>query len=195
MDKRTSLELDRVFREISGRRDRRLGGMAPIESQRRALLVAELRREFPLETLLRETAQVRDRLLSNPRLQIPSRVVRTLAAVGSGKALSWVHRPAVALLLAACLVAAFVSLGGWGWIGAREEATASLPPARASVASSTSAPPNRLRLRMSAPELAALRTSFLAVNRPAAGEEGPARLRLDLPVRTLLGGEEIAKLP
>lgn len=197
-------EWSRALRRISRQRDRLLESEPAISPARRAALGVVLAREFPGKAALQETTARRDQLLVDFPREVPCSLARDLRRRltsdrrSEGRGWPWPNLLTRPLLAAACLIVGLgvVLFGKWEILPShrRHELLAQRPIER------TSQPPasrNHLSLRMSAPELTALRATFLAANRASLNEDpaAPTRLRLDLPVRALLGDDGIASTP
>lgn len=193
-------EGSRALRDLAEQRDRLLRGAPEIAPARRAILSAALLREFPVEPALRVVRARRDQLLPEPPPEIPRAVARELrrcltnAQRTQGEA--WPQLFARAALLAACLVAGL----GVIFLGKREPFSAAqhhVPPPQSPTELRMGASGDQFSLRMSAAELASLRSTFFASNAGSFEDpaEAPARLRLDLPVRAFLRDESIASTP
>ncbi len=193
-----------ALRSISEQRDRLLGGTPTISSARRATLDAVLAREFPIEAALREAGERRDLSLGNSSRRIPRFIATNLRNCLTNKGQSvrggWSSGASLRtrpMLLAACLVVGLGILlfGNWESLSnhPRDE---SLALQQIELGPRSPASRDQLTLRMSAAEMASLRSAFLAVNPTSLDDaQAPTRLRLDLPVRVLFRDEAIASTP
>ena len=186
------------LREIAAARDERLGSVAGISPVRRDALRASLAREFPVDAALREVGTQRDRRRRAVAPEIPLRVAlalrRSLTSVRPTGSRRFMHSGLVAACLALGLGVVFLAQ-----LASPERRT---PSARIRVTSIQRIPlplPSRhpFGLRISAAEIASLRSSFLAANQssPNGRAKASASLRLDLPVQALLGDNSIASIP
>lgn len=196
---RESEEWNRLLRGISEERDELLGSVAPISPHRCAKLRAALAREFPVDAALREAGVRRDRLLRAPARRIPFPVVSTLRRSLTTSRPSWMKLVKHPSLIAACLVVGLgiVVLEKWSLspsVRMANRATARAESIDLEV-SPEATPRHPFGLRISAAEIASMRSSFLAANRLSLNEEAPTSLRLDLPVQALLDHNGLAGTP
>ena len=184
------------LREVAVARDELLGTVPPLSAVRRSRLRGVLAREFPVDAALREAGERRDRLRS-ALPEIPLRVTVALRRSLTTTRPKWSGRFIHSGLVAACLVL------GLGFLALRISSERSRQSATVRAETIQPGLPGPLAsrhqfgLRISAAEIASLRSSFLAANRPVPNEEAKvsASLRLDLPVQALLGDDSIASIP
>ncbi|MGI8431431.1 MAG: hypothetical protein ACR2MW_03960 [Chthoniobacterales bacterium] len=193
---RRNLEWNGALRRLVEERDRLLPALTELSPRRRKILGAALTQEFPVEAILQTVATRRDELLPEPLREDPPSVTNDLRrCLTSARSLAEVSREFSqrVALLAACLIAGLgiVFLGKSGpAFGPKRKALATQAAMNQQLTTA-----QKLSLRMSAAEMASLRSTFLASTTAEEPPGASARLRLDLPVRAFLRDDAIASTP
>lgn len=215
--------ISETLQGIARQRDHLLGRVERIGDERAAALRKSLVRAFPLEAALKKMSIKRDRLLVPSRSKVPCAVAQSLrreisAAARSARTerrpwkfdwqsparrwllLQWPQRAAI-FAVALVIVAAIAQLTNsesrtWLQVTTDDAQTShsayaylQTEPQRAPL------PRNQLNLRINAAELASLRASFFTLNRTDPSGEEISAVRLDLPLRSLLLSDALARTP